>query len=78
MNHLLQFSLGNGGKCGGVGAASKKSRGDLIYPLIGALGRENRGDEKFERTREVQRTVGVGIGAFENVEDSSGPAKEDR
>ena len=26
----------------------------------------------------MKRTVGVGIGAFENVEDSSGPAKEDR
>jgi hypothetical protein len=70
--------LGHGSECGSVGAASKKSRGDLIHPLIGALGRKNRGDEKFERTREVQLTVGFGIGAFENVEDSSGPAKEDR
>ena len=38
VDHLLKFSLGNRSEGGGVGAASKKSRGDLIHPLIGALG----------------------------------------
>jgi hypothetical protein len=70
--------LGHRSECGGVGAASKKSRGDLIHPLIGALGRKNGGDEEFERSGEVKRAVSVGIGALENVEDSGGPAAKDR
>jgi len=78
VDHFLQFSLRNGGESGGIRTAGKESRGNLVHPLIGALGRKNGSDKKFERSGEVKRAVGVRIGAFENVEDSGGPASEDR
>jgi hypothetical protein len=73
VNHLLEFSLSNGGESSGVGAAGKESRGDLIHSFIGALSRKNGGNEEFERSGEVKCAVGVGIGAFENAQDSCGP-----
>ena len=78
VNHLFEFSLRNGGESSGVGTAGKESRGDLIHSFIGALSRKNGGDEEFERSGEVKCTVGIGICAFEDVEDSGGPAFEDR
>jgi hypothetical protein len=78
VNHLLEFSLRNGGESSGVGTAGKESRGDLIHSFIGALSRKNGGDEEFERSGEVKCTVGIGICAFEDVEDSGGPASEGR
>ena len=78
VNHLLEFSLRNGGESSGVGTAGKESRGDLIHSFIGALSRKNGGDEEFERSGEVKCTVGIGIYAFENAQDSCGPVAEDR
>ena len=52
--------------------------GDQVHPAVGTLGRKNGGDEEFERSGEVKCTVGIGICAFEDVEDSGGPALEDR
>jgi len=78
VDHLLQFRLRNGGESGCVRTAGKESRGDLIHSFIGALGRKNGCDQKFERSGEVKCAVGVGIGAFENAQDSCGPAEEDR
>jgi hypothetical protein len=78
VDHLLELHLGNRSEGSGVGTSGKESRGDLVHSLISALGRKNGGDEEFERSGEVKRAVGVGIGAFEDVKDSGGPASEGR
>src|SRR5690348_11769932 len=42
---------------------------DHVDALVGALRRENGGDQQLERRVEVERDLGVGISALEGVED---------
>ena len=78
VDDLLQLFLGNRGQGGGIWTAGKEGRGDLIHPLISALGRENGGDEKLKWGGEMQRAVGVGIDPLQDGEDLSGPAAQSR
>ena len=78
VDDLLQLFLGNRRQGSGIGTAGKEGRGDLIHPLISALGRENGGHEKLKRGGEMQRAVGIGIGPLQDGEDLSGPATQSR
>ena len=76
VDHPLQLRLGDAGEGGGVRAAGKEGGGDLVHPLIGALGGKDGGDEELEGRGEMKRAVGVGIGTLEGAEDLVGPAPE--
>ncbi|MPN02405.1 hypothetical protein SDC9_149621 [bioreactor metagenome] len=49
--------------------AREKHRGDFVHPDIGRLGRQHRGDQQLERTREVELAARVRVGRAQQLED---------
>ena len=58
-------SLGHGQVVGGAAVLAEERRGHLVHLLVGALRRQDRGDQALERVREPERHVGVGVGLLE-------------
>ena len=63
-DETLQFRIGDFGKVVGRPASGKEGRGNLVDPLIGALGGEDRGDKQLQRVGVMKFAVSVGVGLF--------------
>ena len=61
-DEVLEFVTVGGGIGGRVAVAGEQWRCHEVDPPVGALRREDRGDEQLERGREVEFAVGVGVG----------------
>ena len=61
LDDLLELGDLGFGHCFGVGVLGEEILGDDVDPHVGALGREDRGDQKLIRRIEVERALGVGI-----------------
>jgi len=46
-----------------------------VHALVGALSRENRGDQELEWIPEIESDLGVGIGLLELANDLAGPGR---
>ena len=53
------------GVVGGRAVLLEQVLGDQVHPLVGTLGREDRGHQKLQRVAEIERALGVGIFAAE-------------
>jgi hypothetical protein len=60
--------VGRGGR-----VAREELRGDLVDPLVGALGREDRGDGQLQRSLVVQLAVRVGVRLGQQAGDPARP-----
>ena len=69
---LLKIFLRDLGVVRGALAAFEEHLGHHIDPDVGALGREDRGDEKFQRVLEIKFAVGIGIDPRELTEEFLG------
>ena len=45
---------------------------DLIDPLVGALGREDGGDQELKGVLVIERDAGIGVGGFQDGQDFLG------
>ena len=59
LHGLFQLGQRRGGEMGRTGILAKQRRRDHVDPLVGALGREDRGHQQFQRRLEVQRALGL-------------------
>ena len=49
--------------------AGEQGRRDQVHPLVGALGREDRGDEQLQRRPEIEAALRVRVGVGQGVEE---------
>ena len=61
LHGLFQFGQRGGGEMGRIGVLAKQRRRDHVHPLVGALGREDRRHQQFQRRPEVQRALGLRV-----------------
>src|SRR5687768_4410937 len=71
LDQLLQFLPVGSGVRGGVGIAGEYQRRDQVDPLVGALCRQNGGNEQLQRVGEIELNMGVGIGGRQDAVHSA-------
>ena len=68
-HQLLEFRDRDLGVFAGRGAAAEQGRRGQVHPLVGALGRKDRGDQQLERVLEVEGAAAVRVLPPEPGED---------
>ena len=68
-DEVFDVFLPGGGERFGVGIFFEEGGRHEVDPHVGALGRENGGDEELEGALVVQLAVGVGIGGAQSLQN---------